>query len=181
MLVVTEGRTTEPDYVERLAQFFKGEGLPVAVKTVGVGKDPLWVVKEAILRRDRDKKDRRWDAVVCLVDVDEHSTLGTAQKLAEQEGIILIVSRLKFEMWLLWHLAQSRAPASSRQLDRLMDKHRLLTDNKAIHPQFPVAGVENAVRIARLADPALSPGRVGPDPSSSMPILVDLLRGEAIP
>ncbi|QGH69325.1 RloB domain-containing protein [Pseudactinotalea sp. HY158] len=114
---------------------------------------------------------------VCLVDVDTHTTLKSAIETAQREGIDLLVTRLKFETWLYWHVSESRAAHSTRQLDELMSKHKLLRDGKHLATHFPFASVDDAIRTARAADLSLGSCRCGPDPSSGMPVLVELMRG----
>ncbi|NLE96470.1 MAG: RloB domain-containing protein [Propionibacterium sp.] len=176
---MTEGQATEPQYVERLNQHLRDGPLTVSVRTVGVGKDPRLVVKKCVEERDRAAKaGKSFDHCVCLVDVDQHTTLAEAITTAAVEGIDVIVSRLKFEVWLLWHASESGASNTSRQLDELMSKHQLLTNSKHLSPHFPVANVDAATRRAFAADAELAPGRIGPDPSSAMPILVEMMRGK---
>ncbi|QSB05232.1 RloB domain-containing protein [Natronoglycomyces albus] len=169
---------TEKQYVERLEQYLRASRFRVSVKSVGVGKDPREVVKKCIeFRKNAKDKDKAFDHCVCLVDVDQHTTLQEAIKTAQREGIDLIVSRLKFEVWLLWHASNSTSVRTTKQLDDLVADHKLLSE-KRLSNQFPIDQVFEAVRRARAADPELSSGRVGPDPSSAMPVLVQLMCGE---
>ena len=177
ILVVTEGTRTEPQYVERLNSYLRSRSATAIVKSVGVGEDPLRVVKKSIELRDAaTDTEKCYDVCVCLVDVDEHSTLESASRLAERESILLLVSSLKFEAWLRWHAEDRRSALNSSQLDQRMATLKLTT-GKTLSLRFPIDGVEDACTIARAADPAMRAGRTGPDPSSAMPILVDLMRG----
>lgn len=150
ILVVTEGTATEREYIERLGQYLRSETSTVRVKTVGVGKDPLSVVRKAVELRDGNAQPRlrgrkvaakgskraKYDAVFCLVDVDDHASLPQAITLARQENIGILVSNLKFETWLLWHVEDRRAELNSRELDAMMAKHNLLT-HKHLPTRFP--------------------------------------------
>ncbi|WP_157773006.1 RloB family protein [Rhodococcoides fascians] len=177
ILVVAEGTKTEPQYVERLNSYLRSKSTTAIVRTVGVGKDPLRVVEKSIELRDAAADtEKRYDICVCLVDVDEHSTLEHASRLAERESILLLVSNLKFEAWLRWHVEDKRSALSSSQLDQRMATLNLTTD-KTLALRFPIDGVDDACRTARAADPSMRAGRTGPDPSSALPILVDLMRG----
>ena len=180
VLVVTEGVQTEKQYVERLNQFIRDGGTTVSVKTVGVGRDPVAVVAKCIEERAiAKKKGVLFDECVCLVDVDDHARLNDALTLAAKNGIHLLISRLKFEIWLFWHVDVSTAARSSKQLDQLMEKHGLFHKAKHLAPKFPIDRVDHAVTVARRADPALAACRVGPDPSTALPLLVSILRGNA--
>ncbi|SOD61708.1 RloB-like protein [Streptomyces zhaozhouensis] len=174
-LVVAEGTETERQYVERLTQHLRRAN--VTVRTVGVGKDPRAVVKKCVeVRREAARRGKGYDWCVCLVDRDEHTTLPAAAALARAEGIPLLVTNLKFEVWLLWHAVDVAAPKTSDQLDELVRRHGLL-DGKHIPPRFPIEGLDDAVARARRADPGMAQGRVGPDPSSAVPLLVRLVLG----
>lgn len=177
ILVVTEGTQTEPVYVERLNSFLRSRGATASVNLVGVGKDPLRVIRKCIEHRDKAMADDKpYDSCVCLVDVDRHDALDGACELADREEIMLLISNLKFENWLRWHVEKSCSPLTSSQLDRLIAKLGLVK-KKSLSSDFPVHKVHEACEAPRRADPEMKAGRIGPDPSSAMPILVDLLLG----
>ncbi len=114
---------------------------------------------------------------MCLVDVDEHQTLATAIQLAEREDILLLISNLKFEAWLRWHAEDKRSALTSAQLDDLVTKLGIVK-GKLLSPSFPFHQVHSASITARAIDPLMRPGRIGPNPSSAMPILVELMQGK---
>ncbi|MCP2253106.1 RloB-like protein [Prauserella aidingensis] len=177
ILVVTEGLQTEPQYVEGLDRYLRSTGATAVVKSVAVGKDPMKVVRKCIdIRDDAANVGKGYDVCVCLVDVDEHEALPAACQLASRESILVLVSNLKFETWLRWHAEDKRSALSTTQLDGLIAKLGLVT-RKMLAGNFPFHAVHEACEIARRADPDLGPGRIGPDPSSAMPVLVDLMSG----
>lgn len=181
ILVVTEGEETEPQYVERLDTYLRSRVSATVVKRVGVGKDPLSVVRKCIELRDKAvnaDRDKAYDVCVCLVDVDNHTSLGEACALAHRESILLVVSNLKFEVWLRWHAEARLSVMSPTQLDHHVAKLGLVK-NKHLTPAFPIEKVHDACKAARQADPDMSTCRPGPEPSSAMPLLVDLLMGRA--
>lgn len=178
ILVVTEGTRTEPQYVEGLNRYLRSKGATAFVRRVAVGKDPLKVVQKCVEKRDEAVQNdtEGYDDCVCLVDVDEHQTLPAAIQLAEREGIRLLISNLKFEAWLRWHAEDKRSALTSAQLDGIVAKLGLVK-GKILAQSFPFHQVHDACKTARAVDPEMRSGRRGPDPSSSMPILVDLLKG----
>lgn len=177
ILVVTEGLQTEPQYVEGLNRHLRSKGSTAVVKSVKVGKDPLKVVQKCIDKRDEAaRNDKAYDDCVCLVDVDQHSSLAAAAQLAEDERIQLLVSNLKFEAWLRWHVENKRSALTSAQLDDAVAGLGLIK-GKMLSPNFPFDAVQSACEIARSLDPDMRPGRIGPDPSSAVPILVELMQG----
>ena len=179
ILVVTEGTKTEQQYVELLDSYLRSKESTAIVKPVGVGRDPLCVVRKCVELRDAAAgSEKAYDVCVCLVDVDQHTTLTGAIELAEREAVLLLISNLKFETWLRWHAEDKRSALTSVQLDRQVVKLGLTkAKTKDLAPGFPIGDVDRACRTARQADPALKAGRKGPDPSSAMPVPVDLVRG----
>lgn len=179
VLVVTEGSVTEPQYIEGLVQRMRSAGIAVSVTNAHGASDPVSVVEKCISRRDEDKKRNRepFDHFVCLVDVDTHAHLREAISVAEEQDVQLIVTNLKFEVWLFWHIGDSLGVKTSKELDDLMKKHELFQKPKHLSPNFPFENVDRAITNAYRADPDLAANRQGPDPSSAMPVLVGVLRG----
>lgn len=176
ILVVTEGQETEPQYVELLVAYLRSQATSTHVKTVGVGKDPLKVVRKCIELRDAVADDAKaFNHCVALVDVDMHQTLGDACALASKESILLLVTNLKFEMWLRWHAESTRSAMTTDQLDKRVEKLGLVS-RKSLLPGFPIWQVDQAITVAQAADPGMMGGAAGPNPSSAMPLLVDLVR-----
>ena len=139
---------------ECLNVYLRSKSATAVVKSVGVGADPLRVVEKSIELRDlAASSEKQYDVCVCLVDVDDHSTLERASRLAERESVLLLVSNLKFEVWLRWHSEDKRSALSSSQLDRQVATLKLTT-GKSLAPQFPISRVDEACRIARAADTA---------------------------
>lgn len=183
ILVVAEGEVTEPQYVQRLSAYLRTRGVTATVKTIGTGQDPVKVVKKCVELREtevaRKGREYAYDFSVCLVDVDRHAHLHDACKLARDEGILLLVSNLKFEVWLRWHKEHKDAVLSSEELNTVVTKLGLV-DRKKLVATFPFHTVDDACAYARKLDPEMAPGRVGPDPSSAMPILIDLMKGQEL-
>lgn len=149
ILVVTEGTRTEPQYVERLNNYLRSRASTTIVKPVGVGQDPLRVVEKCVEMRDvAARSGKEYDICVCLVDVDQHTTLEDAVRLASREEILLLISNLKFEAWLRWHAEDKRSALTSSQLDERAKKLKLI-NNKTLDLHFPFEAVENACNIAR--------------------------------
>ncbi|PQZ92283.1 hypothetical protein CQ018_12320 [Arthrobacter sp. MYb227] len=176
ILICTEGTETEPQYIESLIQALGTSGESVSVSTVGVGKDPLKIVEKCVHKLETAKNP--FDMGVCLIDLDQHATLNSAIKLAENHGIEIVVSNLKFEVWLLWHVSSRTAFFGSKQLDRMMTENKILENGKHLSTKFPVENYPQACAVAYRADPELKPGRRGPNSSTSMPWLIDLLTGK---
>ena len=176
ILVVTEGRITEPQYVEALNSYLRSA--TTHVKTAPVGSEPLTVVKKCMEHQAKDvARGTEYDHYVCLVDVDEHDKLQAACELAARQKIDVVICNLKVEVWLRWHKEDKRGALTSKQLDALMKNLGLMRAEKHLASDFPIDGVDQACRIAYQVDQKLATRRIGPDPSSAMPFLVDLMRG----
>ena len=96
----------------------------------------------------------------------------------------MVVTNLKFELWLLWHVGDKPGGyAHNRQLDTLVKKLSksgktpFLEGNnyKNLHPNFPVENYTQAIEIARQKDPKMAFNRKGQNPSSAMPLLIEKL------
>ncbi|WP_157156768.1 RloB family protein [Diaminobutyricimonas sp. LJ205] len=182
ILVVAEGKETERQYIELLGQHLRERGVMVSVKTAHGGSDPVAVVRKCVSEADKArKKQQAFDQYVCLVDVDTHAHLDDAVALAQKNDVVLIVTNLKFEVWLLWHVEDSISTKTSKELDELVIKHGLVKKDNPKHltVKFPIDKWTDADTIARRADPDLASCRKGADPSSAMPVLVEILRGQS--
>lgn len=176
-LIVTEGTVTEPQYLQLLKQQLPRASASVTVK--GAGQDPLSVLDKCIeLRAEAKVRGKPYDWCCCVVDVDEHVMLERCLVEARRSAVEVVVTNLKFEVWLLWHCIDLGAARTSRQLDDLARRHGVLV-GKDLSARFPVGNYLDAVTRARTADPELATRRTGPNPSSSMPALLDLMNRTA--
>lgn len=174
ILITAEGATTEPLYFEKLTALLNTKAVRVIrVSPIGVGRDPLRVVKEAV--RLRDQESRRgdpFDAVWCVVDVDEHANLPAACTAADRSDVDMAISSPCFEIWLLWHYEDRTAWVDEKTLSRLL-KRRGFSGKKVPHGfpygQYPAA-MERAARCGQVKV-RHSP----PNPHSSVPALISAM------
>lgn len=191
VLVVSEGTVTEPEYFERLKEKVRSEFFiqlivrpKAATESSSGGRhpDPKHVVQECIRLRDEDLNKHSCDNDVApyalcfaVVDVDSYgkknkvgsSTLEEALKIANKNGIQVIVSNIKFEVWLLWHLSES-VPSTPSVLEDLCRKKRILVRKKHLATDFPIDNYKEAcVRADQRQKVHLH--KVGSNPSSAMP------------
>ncbi|MCY4610476.1 MAG: RloB family protein [Gammaproteobacteria bacterium] len=109
VLIVCEGKETEPSYLKELKVC--NELGDASVTVAGLGSDPLTVVRHAKRIRARERrKGSEYDRVFCVFDRDEHSTFARAGNEAEASGLTLARSWPCFEYWLLLHFRYSRKP-----------------------------------------------------------------------
>ena len=63
-----------------------------------------------------------FDWCCLLLDVDQHTDLDECLREASRGGIKVLVSNLKFEVWLVWHITDLRSAEGTRELDRRVRK-----------------------------------------------------------
>lgn len=186
VLVVSEGTVTEPQYFESMRSIVRSEyavQLVVRPKSKGDGwhSDPLSVVNECIRLKDEDaekyngKDVNPFAGCFAVVDVDHYaqtsvkakSTLEQALERAQEQGIQVIVSNIKFETWLLWHLGDA-VPVSSSALDSECMKKRAFSGKKQIAPDFPYSDYGLAAERADRRQ-HVKINSIGSNPSTAMP------------
>lgn len=109
-----------------------------------------------------------------MVDVDQHERL--EEMLVDcrrSSGVNALVSNPCFELWLLWHTTDKRGYTETRECVRLA-RNSLMGD-KDLTAKFPIANFPEAVKRAQQAWPTMTPNDKGPNPSSAMPWLVELM------
>jgi hypothetical protein len=175
ILITTEGVKTEPQYFERLAATLKAKAVRVvSLKPVGVGRDPLSVVKEADRRRGiEDRGGDPFDEVWCVVDVDDHASLERACIEAGRLRIDMAISAPSFEVWLLWHFEDMAASADGRALHRTL-KSKWGFSDKNIPEGFPYGRYGDAMKRAGRCE-EIRARHSPPNPSSSVSALVEAL------
>lgn len=109
VLIVCEGKKSEPTYLEDLVDRY---GLSTAnVVIEGIGSDPGRVVATA---KRLEKKERRigesYDVVYCVFDHDEHEHFNSASQEARDARLKLARSWPCFEYWLVLHFVYHRKP-----------------------------------------------------------------------
>ena len=118
LLIVCEGKKTEPNYFEELRQRARLPSAHVKVLHSEAGTEPRQVVEYA---EQVFKASKAYDKVYAVFDRDEHlsyaDAIAMAQardgKLKNDEGTVVsfeaIVSVPSFELWLLLHYQDIRA------------------------------------------------------------------------
>lgn len=171
ILVVCEGEVTEVEYLQGLRQSLRASGVSIrSAELKGGGSDPLNVLKEALRISSADEFDEVW----VVVDVDTHERLPEALSLARRNKVLMVVTNPCFEVWLLWHYQDCRAPQTSKSLRRALRKegHH---DEKHLPNRFPFERWADAVERALSCN--VEHSKVGENPSSAMPALIKALQG----
>lgn len=178
MLIVCEGRETEPNYIEGLCGEYRINLANVTIVRGDDGTDVLSLVKRAKMLFERD---RDFDRVFVVFD-DDGRSLEKAQELAAKRlkthsgksiSIELIASKPCFELWLLLHFEYTTRPfANAAEVTAALRSH-LTNYDKADRMLFlqVASGIDRAVASAdRLQREAAQCG--GMYPKTSMHSLV---------
>jgi len=185
ILIVCEGRVTEPLYFKAFKQQARNQRVHLTVaKETGV---PLTVVQVAVkLRREAEVKAKQqrdvnhlWDEVWGVFDVDDHPNLQQAVSLALSEGISLAISNPSFELWALLHFQDQRAHVTPQQVRTLLRVH-LPDYNKELGFAAIGPGYLDAVRRAEALDrEASSHGVPGRNPTTGVYMLTEAILTKA--
>lgn len=180
MLICCEGKVTEPEYFHGLVKCLRAVPVDVVRCDIkGVGCDSLKVVveSEVLWRRDRRKNGAdAYDEVWCVVDRDDHNSLGAALEHARRAGISLVLSVPCFDYWLLLHFVDYRREATPTQIVRELGRHMVGYD-KHLPETFPFEHYEQAEARARARAPDHTACNVvGPNPSTNVWLLVRAVR-----
>ena len=182
MLIVCEGRRTEPLYFQDIVDRYR---LSIAnIKVIGSGADPRTVVREAKKERNRERRrGEKFDRVYCVFDRDEHATFQAAFDEAGASGLFLTRSWPCFEFWLRLHFKFSRQPygrtGGRSPAQNCVDdvRHYLPHYAKAVHGVFfelEERLEEAKARAARALNDARTTGAF--NPSTEVHKLVDYLQ-----
>lgn len=114
ILLVGEGRETEPNYFRGLRREDSvAEQFSVTVRK-GCGQSPESVVAKALEYKQRaTSRGEDYDEVWCVLDVegaDKRASLDRAEAAARQNGLTLCLSNPCFEVWFLAHFERKARP-----------------------------------------------------------------------
>ncbi|MFJ4435077.1 RloB family protein [Streptomyces sp. NPDC088923] len=128
VLIYCEGRNTEADYLKGLRAELSGT---IRIAVGSAHGTPLKLVRDALKHRDRAPNERddqftAYEDVWCVMDVEApkpHGDLSQALKLADAEGIKVVLSNPCFELWILLHFSFHAGWMTSDQAQRTLEKH----------------------------------------------------------
>lgn len=180
--VHTEGKVTEPGYLEELGRLHRDT---TRIEFGQSGAVPATLVDHACRDIDDNRRAQRrgdilYEEIWCVFDRDEHPNIPQVLERARQKGVETAFSNPCFELWLVLH-KRSQTGYVERQAIQKLARDLGLLEGKAIEAgvfRDLMGGYENAKRRARELDRMhLRDGR-RPDsnPSSTMWRLVDLIR-----
>lgn len=178
--VFTEGRVTEPEYLDTVKRF--GDRLRIKVDNRHGGPDvilPLAIDLANQLRAEgREGEPEIW----CVFDHDgdNRADLDRSLKRAESAGVRVAFSHPCFELWLLLHCRDYGAPANGRCVTVAQELRRFVPDYQKrirfdrLRGQYPRAR-ERAVRLDQRHQRDAHPLPSQRDPSTNVYELIDRL------
>ncbi len=182
ILIVCEGRVTEPSYLKDFYSALKnprvnirfGDGEAVPLTIVRTARD-LKKKAEEQAKRERDD-NLAYDQVWCVFDVDEHPHISEARQMARDNELHLAVSNPCFELWLLLHFreppgAKHRHDLQSMLSENLPDYHKRAS-YALVSPGYDAA----VVRAKRLDAAASAASESGRNPTTGVWRLTESIR-----
>ncbi len=185
ILVVTEGKVTEPEYLNGFKEASKNPRVDIrVVGGVGVPKTIVEFAKEhksEAEKRARREKDEnlRYDEVWCVFDFDNHPNVPDAKQMARDNGIKLAMSNPCFELWLWLHFADQPGMQDRHRLQSMMKQHIPNYDKHVNYSDY-AAGYDVAVkRASRLDKDAEAASEEGRNPTTGVWRLTESIRSDA--
>ncbi len=185
ILVVTEGKVTEPEYLRGFQSACRNPRVTIRVAPEhGVPKTLVELAKQykevakAEACRERDD-NLAYDAVWCVFDIDNHPRVGEAKVMARDNGIRLAISNPCFELWLLLHFRDNPGMKDRSRVKAMLAKYVSEYDKHVEYAAYS-AGYEHAVKRAERMDQAADRARdSGRNPTTSVYQLTELIRGDS--
>lgn len=135
ILIVCEGKKTEPNYFDGLKVRYRLSNANIVVASPK-GSDPGSIVKCA---REELSKDN-YDRVYCVFDRDEHQNYDAAIRALDKMDskmkclVASITSNPCFEIWLLLHFKYSTA--SFKKIANVSACDKVIKELKKHHPEY---------------------------------------------
>ena len=175
ILICIEGENTERRYFQCLSQELRSEKTHVDFFVdKPKGTDPMSILKGCL--NNTDEYSERF----CVIDVDQHHNLEKALSLAGKKDVSIVVTNIKFEVWLLWHIddfpnSYMSSSDINKRVKDICKNFPFMTGRhkKDLHDSFPIGNYREASIRAKRKDPNMAFNRKGPNPSSAMPLLID--------
>lgn len=184
ILVVTEGRLTEPQYLDGFVKACRNPRVCLVVaRDHGTPRRLVEIAKELKGQaqqeaRKHDDENLLYDAVWCVFDVDEHPKIDEAVDMARANGIRLAISNPCFELWLLLHFRDSPGSQHRHRLQDMMGTY-VADYAKSIDFGLFAGGYTDAVaRARRLEKAADEAGESGRCPTTGVFHLTEDIRGD---
>ncbi|MEX1041366.1 MAG: RloB family protein [Pirellulaceae bacterium] len=174
ILVVTEGKVTEPAYLYSFQKKIGRSAITLDVR--GIGGAPRTIVENAVALKQELLEDPG-DQVWAVFDTDDHANLANSIQMARDNGIHVALSNPCFELWLLLHFQDSPGMQHRDKITAMVRQH-VPGYRKSIRFDQCQAGYDEAVRrAARLYEQAELDVEPYRNPVTGVHLLTEELRG----
>ncbi|HOY62439.1 MAG TPA: RloB family protein [bacterium] len=127
LLIVCEGKKTEPYYFEDIKSKWKITSMQIEIKGSNVcgtaPKDIVDYAKKEWKKKTRDGMPIEKGDVWCVFDRDAHESFDAAIKMAKDNGFGIAVSNPCFELWYLLHFRNQTAHIERDDVKRSLREH----------------------------------------------------------
>jgi hypothetical protein len=182
ILIVSEGKNTEPEYFKGFAKFCHNSRVTVEIAPEhGVPKTVVEVArnrkKEAEKKASREKDENiAYEEVWCVFDIDEHPQVGEAKEMARDNNIQLAISNPCIELWLLLHFRENPGMQSRDKIKSMLIEHVPGYDKHVDYATYAI-GYPEALRRAEQMDCAAKDAHeVGRNPTTNVYELTESIR-----
>jgi hypothetical protein len=182
VLIVCEGRKTEPSYITDVNRDEEVRLVDIIIEKGG--GTPKSVVERAVaMKRESEKEAARrgddllaYDEVWCVFDVDEHPMLKEAQQQARDNEIKLAISNPCFELWFVLHFQEQNAHIHRHDVQRMCRAHLKGYKKEANYADLREGYPQAVERAAKLEERHARDGQPGVNPSTAIYRLTERLR-----
>jgi hypothetical protein len=183
ILVVCEGRATEPEYFKGFAKACRNPRVTVRIA-------PEHGVPRTIVEAARDRKDEAenraerenddnlaYDSVWGVFDIDDHPNVGEAKKMARDNNISLAISNPCFELWLLLHFRESPGMQHRDKIREKLKRHLPDYDKHIDYASCCEGHGQAATRARRMDEDAERAGEPHRNPTTGVYKLTESISG----
>ncbi|WP_130470991.1 RloB family protein [Candidatus Magnetaquicoccus inordinatus] len=124
LVIVCEGKNTEPDYLCAFAD--DHQFLPDHLRIIAGAGTPEKIVERAVDEKNKLTKKRDQSMVYeiwAVFDRDEHPYIAQARNRAQVSGIHVAYSNPCIELWALYHFVDHNAELDRHSVQKLLKKH----------------------------------------------------------
>ncbi len=184
ILVVTEGKLTEPNYIKTFANYHKNPRVKVLLYGgVGVPKTIAEYARKLKSEKEKEAKAQKddnikFDEVWCVFDIDQHPSIPEALQIAHSNGLFLAISNPCFELWLWLHFAPQPGLQDRHKLQSMLQEH-IPGYSKDVDFANISHGYKSAVlRAEKLENEAREDGEDGRNPTTGVWRLTESILGQ---
>jgi hypothetical protein len=178
ILIIHEGKNTEPDYLNGLKQACKNKG--VHLRVIKSDGSPENYVNKAI--QMKDKCQENLDEIWCVFDEDHHNVqqLNRANIIAGDNNIKLAVSVPCIEVWLYLHFKDDPGYGSAAIIKKKLEKILPDYDKSVNFVKHYKNGYFDAVQRSKIRlRSAENDNDLWRNPTTRMHLLCESIRGDS--